>query len=127
MAKGYQAYRERQELINSYGKALGKRAAFCCEWCEGTDDLRPWDSRPDREPSLESLALLCGGCRDIAEGIRWDAGKLHSIRHALWSDVSAVAEGAARVLVRSKEPWAREAIEESLLEEGVKRSLLANL
>ncbi len=124
MAKGYQANRERQELIGAFGKALAKRARFCCEWCGGSGDVRPWDYRPDGEPTEETLALLCGRCREWAEGRTATAQELHAIRNALWSDVPAVAEGAARVLGRCREPWAREAIEESLIPEELKRELL---
>ncbi|GLI39997.1 hypothetical protein KI811_02020 [Geobacter hydrogenophilus] len=124
MAKGYQANRERQEQIGALGKALAKRAGFACEWCEGKGDLRPWDYRPDEEPSEETLALLCGRCREMAEGRRGDLHELREIRNALWSPVPAVAEGAAQVLAKSKEAWIREAIEESFIDETVKAELL---
>ena len=124
MAKGFQANRERQEAIAGLGKQLGKRAGFKCEWCEGKDDLRPWDYDPDREPEPESLALLCGNCRELANGRKADLNELRSIRNALWSDVVAVAAGAGRVLAGCREPWAREAIEESLLPEEIKEMLL---
>lgn len=124
MAKGYNANRERLELINSFGKFLSKRAEFKCEWCEGKDDLRLWDYLPDAEPSGDSLALLCVRCRELANGRKGDTHELRAIRNALWSHIPAVAEGAARVLAASREPWAREAIEESLIDDGVKRRLL---
>ena len=50
MAKGYQANKERQAEIGSYGKEVGKRAGFKCEWCEGKDDLRVWDHKPEADP-----------------------------------------------------------------------------
>jgi hypothetical protein len=124
VSKGYTALRERLELLNSFGKTLGKRASFRCEWCDGTDDLRVWDYRPKAEPTLASLALLCSSCRALAEGKLSDENRLHSLRNALWSDVPAISEGAARVLARCKAPWVREAIEESLIDEPVKRELL---
>jgi hypothetical protein len=124
MAKGYQANKERQEAINALGKTVGKRAGFSCEWCHGKEDLRLWDYKPDAEPSPETLALLCGRCREWAGGRAATPDELRAIRNALWSDVPAVAEGAARVLARCKEPWAREAIEESFIDEAVKAELV---
>ncbi|HLO25240.1 MAG TPA: hypothetical protein VK187_03945 [Geobacteraceae bacterium] len=124
MSKGYNANRERQELVNSFGKMLGKRASFRCEWCDGTDDLRVWDYRPNAEPSAETLALLCGTCRELAGGKKGDENRLHSLRNALWSDIPAISEGAARVLARYRAPWVREAIEESLIADGLKQELL---
>ena len=124
MAKGYQANRERQDDIGALGKAIGKRAGFKCEWCESKDDLRVWDYQPDASPAMETLALLCQQCRGWADGRRAAPDELRSIRNALWSDVPAIAEGAARVLAQCREPWAREAIEESFIDEAVKAEIL---
>jgi hypothetical protein len=124
MAKGYNANQERIAAISSFGKNLAKRAGFACEWCGAKDDLRPWDYRPNAEPEETGLALLCLRCRDLAGGVKGDENELRSIRNALWSDVPAVAEGAARVLGSCKEPWAREAIDESFIDENVKQEIL---
>ena len=124
MAKGYQANKERLETINSFGKSVGKRAGFKCEWCEDKEDLRLWDQHPDDEPTMDNLALLCGRCRDLAEGKKADLNELRSIRNALWSNIPAVAEGAAQVLTQCNEGWAREAIEESFIDDTIKAGLL---
>jgi hypothetical protein len=120
MAKGYQANKERLGDINVFGKSIGKRAGFKCEWCESKDDLRVWDYKPDALPALETLALLCQRCRDWADGRKASSDELRSIRNALWSNVPAIAEGAAMVLAQCKETWAREAIEESFIDENIK-------
>lgn len=124
MAKGYDAHRERLDAIGCLGKGISKRAGFCCEWCGSRDGLKLWDQRPDREPEEGTIALLCARCRDLADGAPADPNVLRSIRNALWSDVPAVAEGAARVLARCREGWAREAIEESFIDDAVKADLL---
>lgn len=124
MAKGHQANKERLMQVSQFGKSVSKRAGFRCEWCEGNDDLRVWDYRPDLEPEESNLALLCAACREMADGRSPDPNRLKSIRNALWSDIPAVSEGSARVLVRSRESWVREAIEESLISDVVKQELL---
>lgn len=124
MAKGYQGNKERLEEISSFGKAIGKRAGFKCEWCESKDDLRVWDYKPDVPPNMDTLALLCQQCRSWADGRMASSNELRSIRNALWSNIPSVAEGAARVLVQCKEPWAREAIEESFIDDDIKTELL---
>ncbi len=124
MAKGYKANKERLEEICAFGKTIGKRAGFKCEWCEGKDDLRVWDYQPDLPPDVEMLVLLCGRCRDWADGRKAEPNELRSIRNALWSNIPAIAEGSARVLARCKEPWAREAIEESFIADAVKAEIL---
>jgi hypothetical protein len=87
-------------------------------------NLRLWDYQPDQPPNMDTLALLCERCRDLANGRKADANELRSIRNALWSNVPAVAEGSARVLAQCKEAWAREAIEESFIDDAVKATLL---
>jgi len=124
MAKGYQANIERRDELSTFGKAVGKRAGFKCEWCESKDDLRVWDYKPDAVLGMETLALLCQRCRDWAAGRKAGPDELRSIRNALWSDVPAIAEGAAMVLSQCKEPWAREAIEESFIDDAVKAGIL---
>ena len=124
MAKGYQGNKERLEEITTFGKAIGKRAGFKCEWCESKDDLRVWDYKPDVPPDMETLALLCQQCRVWAEGRKASSNELRSIRNAIWSNVPAVAEGAARIVAQCKEPWAREAIEESFIDDVLKADLL---
>jgi len=123
MSKGYKANKERQDDINNFGKSIGKRAGFKCEWCESKEDLRVWDYQPDLSPNMETLALLCQRCRDWADGRKTTPNELRSIRNALWSNVPAVAEGAARVLGQCKESWAREAIEESFIDDDIKTEI----
>ena len=127
MAKGYQANKERQEAIGIFGKSVGKRAGFKCEWCEGKDGLEVWDYKPDMEPNMDTLALLCRRCRNLADGGKADPNELHSIRNALWNNIPSVAEGAARVLAQFREGWVREAIEESFIDDRVKDELLGRM
>ena len=124
MAKGYKDNKERLEEISAFGKSIGKRAGFKCEWCESKDDLRVWDYKPDASPDMESLALLCHQCRDWADGSKVSSNELRSIRNALWSNIPSVAEGAAKVLAQCKESWVREAIEESFIDDELKAELL---
>ena len=124
MSKGYLANKERQGDMSTLGKAIGKRAGFKCEWCESRDDLRVWDYRPEAPPGMETLALLCRRCRDWADGRKAASNELRSIRNALWSDIPAVAEGAARVLAQCREAWVREAIDESFIDDAVKAEIV---
>lgn len=124
MAKGEQLHKGHLDAVNLLGKSISKRAGFRCEWCGGSDGLRLWEYRPDQEPAPENLALLCDPCRTLSNSRSSDPHQLRSLRNALWSDVPAVAEGAAIVLSRCREPWAREAIEESFIDEALKEKLL---
>ena len=123
MAKGDKNNKEHLEAVQLFGKSISKRAGFRCEWCEGGEGLRLWEYQPDRDPSPENLALICESCRELNAAKVSDPRRLRAIRNALWSEVPAIAEGAAIVLSRCKEPWAREAIEESLIDQAVKDRL----
>ena len=124
MAKGEKNHQDHLAAVQLLGKSISKRAAFRCEWCEGSEGLRLWEYQPDQEPSPENLALLCESCRDLVGAKQVDPRRLRSLRNALWSEVPAVSEGAATLLSRCKESWAREAIEESCIDQAVKDRLL---
>jgi hypothetical protein len=123
MAKGQRVHQEHLDAVSIFGKSIGKRAGFRCEWCAGSEGLRLWEYRPEQEPVPENLALLCESCRSLSAGRSGDTHQLRSLRNALWSDVPAIAEGAALVIARCPEPWAREAIEESFIDEDLKARL----
>jgi len=110
MAKGYEANKERQALIASFGKELARRAGFVCEWCGGKGDLRSQETS-DAEPVPENLLFLCGECRDLYNGAHRDPNQLRHMEGVLWSPEPVVAREAARLLRRLGATWAEETIE----------------
>jgi len=111
MVKGYDEHQARKDAIGRLGKTLARRSGRRCEWCEGKDDLRPYDHRPKQEPSEGSLALLCGGCRDLVAGGRADPQTLRFLEGAIWSEIPAVREPAVALLRTVDIEWAREALD----------------
>lgn len=124
MAKGYESNKERQQAIAGFGKILAKRAGFKCEWCEGDQDVRPVDLDPTAEPSEATLALLCEPCRELRSAKKYDTARLRSLTGAVWHSEPLVALGAARILAASGEDWARQIVEDSLIDEDTKAELL---
>lgn len=124
MAKGYESNKERQEAIAGFGKILAKRAGFKCEWCEGDQGLRPVDLDSTVEPSEATLALLCESCRDLRTAKKIDPARLRALSGAIWHSEPLVALGAARILAASGADWARQLVEDSLLDEATKSELL---
>jgi len=111
MAKGYNQHQARLESISWLGKDLARRAGRKCEWCEGNDDLRPYDSDPNGEPSLETLALFCQRCRQVADGRQDDPQTLRFLGGAIWHEVDAVKDTAIAALKRTDASWARDALD----------------
>lgn len=124
MTKVNQAKKVRQETISVFGKSVGKRAGFQCEWCGCKEDLRLWDYKPEIMPNMETLALLCGRCHDLAKGKHAGSEELRRLRNALWNNTPSVAEGVARVLARCPENWVRSAIVDSSINDNVKNEIL---
>ncbi len=124
MAKGYDAHKDRQQAIAGFGKVLAKRAGFKCEWCEGDQDVRTVDLDPAAEPTEATLALLCEPCRGLKTSKKIDTTRLRALSGAIWHSEPLVALGAARILAASGEDWARQIVEDSLLDEETKAELL---
>lgn len=126
MARGREKHQERLDAVSRWGKALAKRAGFRCEWCDRTDELRALDLDPKAEPGLDTLVLLCQPCRELHAGRGDHAARLRTLAQALWSEHPCVSHSVARVLARSDELWAREALEDSYLPEALKQELLGS-
>ena len=111
MAKSLERHRAHVAEINRLGKDLARRASRRCEWCEGRDELRTFDAVPDGEPTLETLALLCERCREVARGRKDDPRTLRFLEGAIWSEVPAIRDPAIAVVKALECAWAREALE----------------
>ena len=111
MAKGKQKHQARLDAINLLGKDLARRASQRCELCEGKEDLRPYDTAPDDEPSFDTIALFCSRCRGLAAGEEADEATLRFLENAIWSDIPAVGATAVRLLKTVDAGWARSALE----------------
>lgn len=111
MVRGYDKHQERLAAVGLLGKDLARRAGRRCEWCEGQDDLRPWDAAPNDEPELDTLALFCARCRDVASGGKADPRELRFLEGAVWHECTAVSETARKTLRGLDTAWARDTLE----------------
>lgn len=111
MAKGLEKKQARIDAMNYVGKELARRAKRKCELCEAGEDLRPYDTDLDAEPSLETLTLLCERCRAVAGGRRDEASTLRFLENAIWSEHPQIAGTAKAMLTKVDADWARSALE----------------
>lgn len=123
MAKGKEKHEERQAALALLGKDLARRAKSRCEVCEASGvPLGPYEVPPaPRDPEIHRCALICSRCESALENPRLllDGSEWRCLGNSLWSDVPAVQVAVVRLLRRlaPKEAWARELLEDSLLDE----------
>ena len=111
MAKGREKVEARKHALSLLGKDLARRAQRRCEFCEARDDLRPHDTSPTDEPSLDALVLLCQRCRRLVAGEPVDARQCRFLEGAVWSEVPVVADLAKQCLGRIDADWARDTLD----------------
>ncbi len=112
MAKGREKHQARLDAIAWLGKDLARRASRRCELCGDNHDLRPYDAEPEvREPTMDTVALLCSRCRAVADGRPDDPQSLRFLENSMWSEVPAVRETSKRILRRLNADWARQALD----------------
>jgi len=111
MAKGHEKHKARLDAINFHGKDLARRAKRKCELCEEANDLRPYDTKPDDEPELDTLILLCARCRGLADGGDADSRTLRFLEGAVWNEHTHIATVARAVLARVDAQWARDTLD----------------
>ena len=113
MAHGYDKNQERKDEINRLGKDLARRAKRRCEWCEESEELRPYDAAPDDEPALDTLMLLCQRCRAVVDrkGPKQDPRTLRFLEGAVWHDEDVVARAARAALADVDAEWARDTLD----------------
>jgi hypothetical protein len=125
MARGHDLHKARLEALSRLQKELARTAKFRCEWCSSKDALSLHDTAPDQDPVSDALLFLCERCRALAsDDPMMDPRALRACCDALWSEREVVKNELARLLARSGERWAREAVEAAWLDEELKARLL---
>jgi len=85
----------------------------------GRLDVVEVQGNPEPEPEEAWAILACSRCQEAMEG-RWEAGELHFLQTAVWSDVrpaQLVAVRLARKVAESGVTWARDLLEGLYLDE----------
>ena len=124
MAKGLEKHQERMARLNAFGKDLTRRSGARCELCSASGvPLRVYEVPPVlTEPDIDHCLYLCDTCRDqLTRARRLDANHWRCACESVWSEVPAAQVVAARVLdqLSRNELWAREALEDVMLDEEV--------
>lgn len=124
MAKGYEIHQMRQLLLQGLGKDLTRRAKSKCELTGVAGvALRAYEVPPVPEiPDLERTLLLSDACHAVIQRPQTLNGReWHCLAEAVWSDFPALQVLAWRMLshLASREAWAREILDEVVLDPEV--------
>ncbi len=120
MAKAYDKYKSRIDLISSFGRELTRRSGSSCELCGASGvSLSVFEVPPSmEEPDASECVFICNECREQLENpkkfrnIHW-----RSLTERIWSEIPAIKIISVMILkkVALQESWAAELIEEVYL------------
>ena len=102
MAKGYDKHRQRQDDVNTFGRALARLAGSRCELCDDRGvALRPFEVPPLLdEADMDRTILICEPCLEGADGGRLDQSRWRFLEGAIWSELPPAQVTAVRILRR---------------------------
>ncbi|HOP63614.1 MAG TPA: phnA protein [Spirochaetota bacterium] len=122
MARGYDNYKNRVDLISSFGRELTRRSGSSCELCGASGvSLSVYEVPPSREdPEPSDCVFICNDCREQLENPKkFKNTHWRSLADRVWSEIPAVKILSVMILkkISEKENWASEIIDEVYLSE----------
>ncbi|MGV3524884.1 MAG: PhnA domain-containing protein [Candidatus Sericytochromatia bacterium] len=117
MARGRDEHLARVNTLQSFGKALAKRAKSRCELCGESTSLVIYEVPPVGDPDLATCVLICPTCQaQLDKPEQLDPNHWHGLNESAWSDVPAVQVLAWRLLKQLEDQnWARDLREQLYL------------
>jgi len=122
MAKGLDQYKERINMLNSFGKNLTKRSKSRCELCSASDvSLTIYEIEPaPSEPDIEKCIFLCETClNQIKNPKKLNTKHFQCLNQTVWSDIPAVKMMSVKLVTKisENEAWAENLLEEIYLDQ----------
>jgi len=122
VARGYDNYKNRVDLISSFGRELTRRSGSSCELCGASGvSLSVYEVPPSREdPEPSDCVFICNDCREQLENPKkFKNTHWRSLADRVWSEIPAVKILSVMILkkISEKENWASEIIDEVYLSE----------
>lgn len=120
MARGYDNYKSRVDLLSSFGKELTRRSGSSCELCGASGvSLTVFEVPPSKEePSASDCVFICGECRgELDNPKKFRNTRWRCLTDRVWSEIPAVKLLSVMILrkVALAESWAAEVIEDVYL------------
>lgn len=122
MARGYDNYKSRIDLIASFGKELTRRSGSSCELCGASGvSLTVFEVPPVKDdPSASDCVFICGECREQLESPKkFNNFHWRCLTDRVWSETGAVKIISVMILkkISLTENWASDIIDEVYLSE----------
>lgn len=120
MARGYDNYKTRADLITSFGRELTRRSGSKCELCGASGvSLSVFELPPAKdEPGASDCVFICSDCREQLENPRkFRNTHWRCLTERVWSDTPPVKLLSVMILkkISKSESWASEVMEEVYL------------
>jgi len=120
MARGYDNYKNRADLISSFGKELTRRSGSSCELCRTSGvSLSVFEIPPSKEePAASDCVFLCGECREQLENPKkFKNSHWRCLSERVWSEILPVKILSVMILkkISLSESWASDIIEDVYL------------
>jgi protein PhnA len=124
MGKGYELHQARAMALQGIGKDLARRAKSKCELTGAAGvSLRPYEVPPvAAEPDIDRTLLISEACHEMLDHPSRLAGRgWQCLAETIWGEQAATQVVAWRMLneLAKREDWARDVIEEVILEPEV--------
>jgi protein PhnA len=124
MGKGYELHQARAMALQGIGKDLARRAKSKCELTRAAGvSLRPYEVPPvAAEPDIDRTLLISEACHEMLDHPSRLAGRgWQCLAETIWGEQAATQVVAWRMLneLAKREDWARDVIEEVILEPEV--------
>lgn len=116
MARGYDNYKNRADLISSFGRELTRRSGSSCELCGASGvSLSVFEVPPVKvEPESSDCVFICGECREQLENTKkFRNSHWRCLTDRVWSETGSVKILSVMILkkVSLTESWASDIIE----------------
>ncbi|MGL5122957.1 MAG: PhnA protein [Fusobacteriaceae bacterium] len=122
MAKGYDLYMERKNIVSLFGKDLARRSKSKCELCGDSGvKLEVFELPPvPEEPCFETSIFICENCKGIIEkNNKLTENELRSISESVWSETLIIKACTISLLKKfeTKYFWIQDFLESVYIEE----------
>ena len=120
MARGYDNYKSRKDLIASFGKELTRRSGSSCELCGISGvSLSVFEIPPVMdEPDSSGCVFICNECREQLDNPKkFRNSHWRCLTERVWSEVTPVKILSVIILkkISRTESWASDVIDEVYL------------